>query len=275
VAEDVTSVETETVAATAADEAPKTETTSDEPKTEAKAPDEAPTADGDKPKAAKDDDAPKPDDEEAAKASKKQSAQARINDLTRARREAERRAERAEKELADLRKKEAPDPSKYEDPDDLSNARLNHTLDQREAERKEAEAKAAKEDAETAVAEAWQERVSNFRETATDFDEVAYRAPVNDETAADIARLEEGPQIAYYLGKNPAEARALNNLSVRERAVELGRLANRLSTPPPRKTSQAPEPVKPVSGNGAQSSSFDPEKASMAEYIAKRKAGWG
>lgn len=264
---------TEATAATAAPETEKVETAKPEGDG-AKAAEGKP--EGDKPEAASDaEEAAKATEAAKALAARKQTANERINELTRARRDAERRAERAEKEAAELRGKlKEPDPATFDDVGKLSAAQVSHALDQREVNRREAEAKAAKEDADRVVREAWQERVSVFKETATDFDEVAYRAPITDEVAKDIAALEEGPQLAYYLGKHPAEARALNTMSERERAVQLGRLAGRLSTTPPRRTTQAPTPVDAVAGKGSQSSSFDGGKASMEDYAARRKAGW-
>lgn len=227
---------------------------------------------------------PKPTEaEEAAKATeaakalaaRKQSAGERIAEMRRKAGEAERRAERAEREAAELRAKlKEPDPATFDDVSKLGAAQVAHTLDKRDADRLAADAANAAKEAEAATREAWQERLSVFKETATDFDEVAYRAPISDATAKDILRMEEGPQIAYYLGKHPAEARALNDLSERDRAIQLGRLAGRLTQAPARRISTAPTPVDAVGGKGAQSGSFDPLKASEEEYIAKRKAGW-
>lgn len=211
---------------------------------------------------------------EAAKAlaARKQTAKERIDDITRKYREAERRAEAAERREAELRGRlKEPDPATFDDVSKLNAAQVGHTLDQREADRLKGEREAASKEAEAAVAEAWQERVSVFRETAADFDEVAFKAPITDATARDIARMEEGPQIAYYLGKHPAEARALNTLSERERAIQLGRLAGRLTQAPPRKTTTAPTPVDAVGGKGAQTSNPDPGKMSMEEYVAWRQ----
>lgn len=221
--------------------------------------------------------------EEAAKASeaakalaaRKQTAGERIAEMRRRAGEAERRAEAAERREAELRAKlKEPDPATFDDVSKLGAAQVAHTLDKRDADRLADEAANASKEADAAIREAWQERISVFKETATDFDEVAYRAPISDAVAKDILRMEEGPQIAYFLGKNPAQARDLNNLSERDRAIQLGRLAGRLSQAPARRISQAPTPVDAVGGKGAQSGSFDPSKASMEEYAAKRKAGW-
>lgn len=230
---------------------------------------------GEKPVSSDADEAAKATEAAKALAARKQTAKERIDDLTRARREAERRAERAEKEAADLRARlKEPDPASFDDVSKHNAAQVNYTLDQREADRLKREADRASEEAKAARLGAWQERLSVFKETATDWDAVALTAPITDAVAEDITSLEEGPQIAYYLGKHPAEARALNNLSERERAIQLGRLAGKLTQAPTRRTSTAPTPVDAVSGKGAQTSTLDPGKMSMEEYVAKRKTGW-
>lgn len=246
---------------------------------EAEKPEGAP-AEGDKPEAELTDEekvkaaAKTLADRKAAKAAENQK---RWADHSRARHEAEQRAARAEarvKELETAGRLAPPDPTKFEDYGALNAAQVTHALDAREIETLRREAKDATADVEAKVAEEWQERVANFKETATDFDQVALTAPISDAAARDIARMEEGPQVAYYLGKHPAEARALNNLSERDRAVQLGRLAGRLTQAPPRRTSTAPTPVDAVAGKGAQTSRFNPETASMEEFAAKRAAGW-
>lgn len=215
---------------------------------------------------------------EAAKAlaARKKTANERIAEVTRARRDAERRAEIAERRLQELETRAAkePDPTKFDDVSKLTAAQVENTLDRREVERLKAEREAVVRDTESLVAEAWRERVDIFKAEAPDFEQVAYSAPLSAESSRDIARLEEGPQIAYYLGKNPAEARLLNSLSDRDRAVALGRLAGRLTAAPVRRTSTAPPPVEAVAGKGALAAAFNPEKSSMAEYAAKRRQGW-
>lgn len=263
------SVTPDPAAAAAATGAKPAETTAEPEKVEGAEPE------GDKSEGSDAAEADKASEAAKALAARKQTAKERINELTRQSRDNERRAQRAEADAAALRAKlKEPDPATYEDIGKLTAAQIDHTLDRREVSRKTDEAAEANREADAIVAEAWNERVSLFKEQAVDFDEVALKAPISDAAARDIARMEEGPQVAYYLGKHPAEARALNNLSERDRAVQLGRLAGRLTQAPPRRTSTAPTPVDAVAGKGAQTSRFNPETASMDEFAAKRAAGW-
>lgn len=217
---------------------------------------------------------------EAAKAlaARKQSAQERINGAVRLQREAERARDRAEARARDLEAKlTKPDPEKFTDLSELNASQVDYTLGKRDAARLTDEAKAAAQEADVAARDAWQERVSVFKETATDFEEVAYKAPLSDQTSADILRMDDGPQLAYYLGKNPAEARALNALSDRERAITLGRLSGKLATSPPRRTTQAPPPITgAVTGKTApttkwSSMSAEQYAAAQAEEMKARR----
>lgn len=216
---------------------------------------------------------------EAAKAlaARKQSAQERINAATRKQREAERERDRALARVRELEGKKAPDPAAFEDLTELSAARVEQRLDAREAQSAAAAAKEAEQLADEARRDAWQERVSVFKETADDFEAVAYSAPINDKVSADILQMEDGPQVAYYLGKHPAEARALNALSDRERAIALGRLSGKLAVAPPRRTTQAPPPITgAVTGKSAPTTKW--ANLSAAEYakaVAKERSEKG
>jgi len=237
--------------------------------------DKAETAEGKTPDPAREDAAAT----EAAKtlSRRKQTMQERLNDVTQKRREAERRAIRAETELAQLKgTMKAPVASEYQDVDQLTADRVNHTLDQRRVKELESERTDAEQQARDARAQAFSTRVDDFISTGVeDFEQIAFSAPLSDDTAGMIADLEEGPQIAYFLGKNHAEARRISQLpTLREKAVALGRLTERLTAMPTRKTTQAPTPVTAVAGKNAGRSDFDANGASMEDYAAKRKAGW-
>lgn len=188
-----------------------------------------------------------------ALAARKQSFQERMNERTRELHAMERRATEAERKLAELQgRTKAPDPAQYDDMAKLNADQVGYTLDQRDADRLKSESKAARDEANAAVAEVWNERAAAFKADVPDFEEVAYRAPIDPQSAALIARMDEGPAIAYYLGKNPSEARQIKNLSERDKAIELGRLAGRLSQQPVRRTTQAPSPiVNGVTGKSA------------------------
>lgn len=258
----------------------ETETkTAETTESESKEGQEGTSAEGDKPDAAK-------EAEEAAKATeagkelnrRKQSAQERIAEVTRARRDAERRADAAEREAAELRGKlKTLNPAEFDDPAELTAARVEQTLDKREASRLESQAKESREQAQSARLETFKARAEEAREKFTDFDDVVTKPdvlPMSQATQSLVLDMDESADVLYHLAKNPQEAHRIDRLSDRDKAFELGKIAARISSAPPRKVTKAPEPVESVSGKTAGGASFNPVKASMAEYAAKRKAGW-
>jgi hypothetical protein len=114
----------------------------------------------------------------------------------------------------------------------------------------------------------WAERVAEFKSRAADFDTVVGnpRLPITSSMAETLYEMDDdGPALAYFLGKNPHEAARLASLSPSAAAIQMGRMAERLKAPPRRTASSAPPPVGPVTGGGGTTEK-DPEKMTMAEY---------
>jgi len=153
-----------------------------------------------------------------------------------------------------------PEIDKYDDPDkcyiDLSawSARQEHArLKKADEDRltRETEAKSARE-----AAAAYNARADAFREKHPDFEEVTGKVKFSEspEMVVGIVESEVGPEIAYYLGQHPEEAKrimALPTASAIERAI--GRLEQKLSTPAQKESpAPAPPPAPPekVGGSG-------------------------
>lgn len=119
----------------------------------------------------------------------------------------------------------------------------------------------------------WAAQVSEARGRYEDFAQVAQADtfPVTPDAAEIIKRSDSGADILYYLGSNPAIAAQIAALSPIDAAVQLGRIEATLQAPPPRRKSNAPEPIKPVRANAAPQK--DPAKMSTDEYRAWRQAG--
>lgn len=220
---------------------------------------------GKKPDTAKEDEAAS----EAAKtlSKRKQTMQERLNEVTHARREAERKSARLEAELAQLKgKMKAPVAEEYDDVGKLTADQVNHTLDKRRVSELEAEHKDTTEEVMKARAIAWTARVEDFSPTVTDFESVVRSAPLDDKTSEMVVDLDEGPQVAYHLGKNHAEARRISALPPLEKAVALGRLVERLTSPPPKKITQAAAPIESVGGKSSGGAEFNPAKASVEDF---------
>lgn len=119
-----------------------------------------------------------------------------------------------------------------------------------------------------AAVEAHQDRVEEFREKAKDFDTVLKGAadlkasPVVEDL---VLESDKSAHLVYYLAKNPQRLQALNGMTERQAAREIGRIESRLSLPQPKTATKAPKPVTPPKGGAAPSS---PDK-DIDAYIAK------
>jgi len=135
--------------------------------------------------------------------------------------------------------------------------------------------------------ENYQSAVADFRETHDDWDEVVdSKVPINESTYLAVMELENGPQVAYYLGKHPDYARRLAEMSPLSAAMEVGRLATRLKTGAPKSErpgaadggakpkpkTRLPEPVKPASTAATSSTLTSAEAAKQRDFRAFKAA---
>jgi len=106
-----------------------------------------------------------------------------------------------------------------------------------------------------------------FKKETPDFDALV-QSPTfvqSDSVVEGILHSTKGPQIAYFLAKNPEITSRLNQLSPFEVALEIGRMEERLTPPAPKVITQAPKPLQNVSG-GNEVVMKEPEKMNMDEY---------
>jgi flagellar motility protein MotE (MotC chaperone) len=119
------------------------------------------------------------------------------------------------------------------------------------------------------------ERVEDVKKSIPDYDKVVETFAGSGGKFAphvieEIRDSEKGPMLAYHFAKNPALAAELNALSPRDAAREIGRIEARLSLPQPRKQTQAPAPLTPVTGGAT--TSFNPfDTDDMEAYVKWRK----
>lgn len=120
----------------------------------------------------------------------------------------------------------------------------------------------------------WKANAEKFSATHEDFNEVAFATKDIFEA---IKGLDDGPAIAYHLGKNPREAERIATLPPGQMAFELGRL--KVSPPPAasqKPVTRAPEPMNPVGGGQPKLSTAhetieDFMKRRNAEEAARRR----
>lgn len=125
----------------------------------------------------------------------------------------------------------------------------------------------------------FEQSIEKVSDKYTDFEEVAFNPnlPITDVMRDAIFSVDDGAEVAYHLGTNPAEARRISGLSPIQQAAEIGRISARLAANPTvKKTSNAPAPISPVKtkGSGNIVDTTDPrsiEQMSTSEWIAAER----
>lgn len=183
----------------------------------------------------------------------------------------------AEAELRRRASVKEPDYSQIADPNEELAERTAHKVMQSQtaadARRLEAERGAER----NAMLEAWSEAVEEAKTRLHDFDQVfTSTVPIHPRAERFIVESDMGPDIAYWLAKNPKAAVELHDQFESDPAraiMKLGRLEAQLSHPPPKPASTAPKPASIITG-GANPLAFDAAKASVSDVEAHlRKAG--
>ena len=162
-----------------------------------------------------------------------------------------------EQRLAEL---QAPKPvAPPADPNDFETAQqYAEALAEQKAQELLAKREAAKQ--QEAIVEAYRDREEAIRDRYDDFEQVAYNPslPVTDFMAQAIQASDIGPEVIYWLGSNPAEARRISGLPPILQAKEIGTIEAKLVVNPPvKKTSTAPAPIAPVAARSSGTPAYD------------------
>jgi hypothetical protein len=127
----------------------------------------------------------------------------------------------------------------------------------------------------------FKEREVAFEKETPDYRDVAHFAPISDDVAQIIQQAENGPELAYHLGKNKDVALSLSDLPREVAAFELGRIDAKLSADRSQKraaldaakaakaVTTAPPPAPKLDGSNAQVSK-DPSQMTDAEFAKWR-----
>lgn len=101
----------------------------------------------------------------------------------------------------------------------------------------------------------FRKREESFAESVSDYEEFAYSAPISTEVANLVRHMDEGPAVAYYLGKNPDLAEQLSQLPNDVAGIQLGRLEAKLiaerEKAKERSISKAPPPTPKLDASNA------------------------
>jgi hypothetical protein len=158
----------------------------------------------------------------------------RLDQLIREKRAAEALANRSMAEAAALRERlQNPGrPQDYRAPEDYTRAVAEHAVREVGADMLARQANQAQGIAARAGQDAWAEATAEFRQRVSDFDSVAHNPnlTVTPVMADAIRESSKGAEIAYYLGKNPAEAAQIAGLPPVSQATAIARLETRLGS---------------------------------------------
>ncbi len=121
-------------------------------------------------------------------------------------------------------------------------------------------------------------KAQEFAKTTPDFQEVIESAdvPVTPVMQQVLLESEMGPQLAYYLAKNPDEADKAVKMGLVELSRFMGRIEAKLEAEAEpkavvKKATNAPEPIKPVSNaKTAKAWSLDDKDIPYEEYVRLR-----
>lgn len=166
-----------------------------------------------------------------------------------------------ERDIANRQREQAtatpPKREAFASEEEFSQAEIDHLAEvkARALVEERAKASAAEKQRETYLerAESVQERYPDFRLVVEN-----PSLPINGTMADFIEDSEHGPDVAYYLGKNPGKAHEIFNLPPVRAARELLRIETELAAKPKATPSKAPDPITPVGTRGKASSSSIP-----------------
>jgi len=175
-----------------------------------------------------------------------------------------------------------PDPEKFNSQADYLEALADWKYEQRtKAVEMAKKVEAAKIQHEKTV-RGFQERVKEFKKTATDLPEVLEAVdhiPLSPALQNIFIESERGHELMYDLAKDPAEYERIAKLPPEQAGMEMGKRASRLASKssdaePETKTTKAPPPIKPVTRANAVSTK-DPGEMSYQDYKAWHKKQFG
>ena len=137
--------------------------------------------------------------------------------------------------------------------------RADQKVDKRLAERDQKSKQEADNAALAKQREDFRKRTKELAKDLSDFDEVMAEATSSPDSAVSrlfaepINECENPSAVLYHLAKNPDEAERIADLPGPKQAREIWALDAKLkSAPPPKKPSNAPEPINPVGGKSVK-----------------------
>ena len=178
-----------------------------------------------------------------------------------------------------------PRPEDFENYDLYNKALIDHRVAEKRKEwEAEQQQKKVKEEQETRMAILHQKMEEGYKKHE-DFEEVALDpvVPITPMIVEALTEFDEPDEIAYYLGKNRAEAIKISKMTPLRATRELTRIEfeiqkARAGNPPPsgpKKITNAPPPIKPLNQGGTGGNEKPLDKMTQAEFEAEMERRTG
>ena len=203
---------------------------------------------------------------------KKTGVQKRIDELVREREEAKRERDALKQRLeAANTGGGAPQLDDYDNYEDYLVARATFNMEQKQQQQRAEQDEQYRQALAIENAQLFAQRQEEAKKVYSDYEKVANNPnlPITPQMAQIITAQENGPDIAYYLGKNPQEAASLAQMDPMSAAIRIGQISAKVTTPTPKPTS-APDPVEPLNG-GQETPDVDPDKMPMEDWMRWRR----
>ena len=202
----------------------------------------------------------------------REEARRRAAELAAQREEARRRAAELEQRLAAQTDQDAPNEDSFDSYEEYQRAAIRYEAKQALKAERQLDIEAHRQADSDLALQQFQVRAEAARQKHPDFDAVVgnQNLAISQDMLQIMAESEVGADVAYHLGKNPAEAQRLSMLPPALMGREIARLEVKMSAQP---APVLPTPINTgtnVSGVG-ESSVPDMSKMSTAEYIAARR----
>lgn len=199
--------------------------------------------------------------------------------------EAQARAEFYERQLAESKAAAQPqaDPAapkleQFSDIEKYAEAKAKYEADKTLKEHQSKQRAEQEKQQQALLVQDWETKAERGSDKYDDWQEVVGELKPTTPWAVGIMQVENGEDVAHFLGKNEKEAKRIIGLPPYAQLLEIGRLSAKLAAEPPKpKTpSKAPAPVAPLTGaSPAVAQSLSDQKMEMKQWIALRNKQLG
>lgn len=212
--------------------------------------------------------------EEVEEKPKKSRFQERIDKLTADKHGAEREARQLREKLERLEARQRPEVDE-DDYDAVEQDRIRRAFEETEKQRFSEDAELIEQQAQAARGELFRAKLDAARDRIPDLQESISsfaQLPITPDSAEIIADSPKAAEIAHYLGRNPATAYEIAEMSPAMQGRAIAQIEARV-TLPAKRVSSAPPPAAKITPSSAPTAK-SPSEMSADEYIAWRKADW-